>query len=213
MLKYLLGFFLNLFNRGVSLFAFVDNRSSVSRKAKVYAHTKVSMSVIGDYSYVGRRSSLVMAEIGKYCSIAGDSTIGMGNHTLRYLSTSSLFTEKRNGTGASWCDSQSLIPYKKITIGNDVWIGTHSMILGGVKIGDGAVIGAGAVVTKDVPPYAVVGGVPAKIIKYRFPQDMIDELLKIRWWDYPETVLKNNLFLFQSDDITLDTIEKLKTLC
>lgn len=213
MLKYLLGFFLNLFNRGVSLFALVDNRSSVSRKAKVYAHTKVSMSVIGDYSYVGRRSSLVMAEIGKYCSIAGDSTIGMGNHTLRYLSTSSLFTEKRNGTGASWCDSQSLIPYKNITIGNDVWIGTHSMILGGVKIGDGAVIGAGAVVTKDVPPYAVVGGVPAKIIKYRFPQDMIDELLMIRWWDYPETVLKSNLFLFQSDEITLDTLEKLKTLC
>ena len=213
MLKYLLGFFLNLFNRGVSLFALVDNRSSVSRKAKVYAHTKVSMSVIGDYSYVGRRSSLVMAEIGKYCSIAGDSTIGMGNHTLRYLSTSSLFTEKRNGTGASWCDSQSLIPYKKITIGNDVWIGTHSMILGGVKIGDGAVIGAGAVVTKDVPPYAIVGGVPAKIIRYRFSQEIIKQLLDIQWWNLPEHLLKEKINLFQTDNITVETIEKLKTLC
>ena len=210
MLKYLLGFFLNLFNRGVSLFALVDNRSSVSRKAKVYAHTKVSMSVIGDYSYVGRRSSLVMAEIGKYCSIAGGAAVGMGTHTLNNISTSPIFTEKHNATGASWCNTNVTYPFKRVKIGNDVWIGSRAMILGGVTIGDGAVIGAGAVVTKDVPPYAIVGGVPARIIRYRFPQETIDELLEVQWWNMPDVILKNNISLFQINPITNEIIENLR---
>lgn len=209
MLKYLLGFFLNLFNRGVSLFALVDNRSSVSRKAKVYAHTKVSMSVIGDYSYVGRRSSLVMAEIGKYCSIAGGAAVGMGTHTLNNISTSPIFTEKHNATGTSWCESSTEYPYRKVIIGNDVWIGARAMILGGVTIGDGAVVGAGAVVTKDVPPYAIVGGVPARIIRYRFQQEKIDKLLEVQWWNLPKENLRSKIHLFQTDNFEIEDLEEL----
>lgn len=88
-------------------------------------------------------------------------------------------------------------------MGNDVLIGSHSLILGGVTIGNGAVVAAGAVVTKDVPPYAIVGGVPASIIKYRFSQDIINKLQELRWWDWPEERLRANIGLFQSYDVNI----------
>lgn len=79
-----------------------------------------------------------------------------------------------------------------------------------MTIGDGAVVAAGAVVVKDVPPYAVVGGVPAKVIKYRFPNDIIDKLEEIKWWDIPEEKLKKNIHLFQSEDITIEQLNKIQ---
>ena len=87
---------------------------------------------------------------------------------------------------------------KPVTIGNDVWIGYEAVILAGVTVGDGAVIGARAVVTKDVPPYTIVGGVPAKPIRKRFSEDLIAALLELRWWDWPEERLKANLDAIQS---------------
>ena len=159
--------------------------------------TKVFRSSLDDYSYVGRDSALVCAKVGKFCSIATNVKIGMGTHRMDYLSTSPIFTELSNGLGHSWTTENMVEPYKEVIIGNDVWIGERAMILGGVKVGDGAVIGAGAIVTKDVPPYAVVGGVPAKIIRYRFPEDQIDDLLKLQWWNRPDETLRNILKLFQ----------------
>ena len=210
MVKYIVGFLLNLFNRGVSLFAMVDKYSKVSSKAKVYGKTRIFNSVIGDYSYVGRNTKVVYAEIGKFCSIAGGSIIGMGVHTLDCLSTSPIFTEKNNATGTSWTDSLKVYPFKRVKIGNDVWIGARVMVMGGVSIGDGAVIGAGAIVTKDVPPYAIVVGVPAKVIRYRFSPEIIERLLNIKWWSISEERIKNNIHLFQSDSIDIDTLESLK---
>ena len=206
MIKYLIGFLLNLFNPAVSLFAIIDNRSKISRKARLYAGTKAYASVIDDYSYVGGNTTLLHAKIGKYCSIASNCHIGMAAHTIDELSTSPIFTEKYNGTGASWVDSNLENPLSPVVIVNDVWIGFGALIKGGVNIADGAVIGAGAVVTKDVPPYAVVGGVPARVIKYRFSVSEIQMHLKIKWWDIPENKLRNNITLFQSspnfDEIT-----------
>ena len=213
MLKYILGFLKNLFNPAVSLFAKIDNKSKISRKAKVFGHVQVNSSTMGDYSYVGRNSRIVYADIGKFCSIGGESKIGMGTHTLDLLSTSPIFTEKRNGTRQSWVKTSTIHPFERVRIGNDVWIGQCVMIMGGVNVGDGAVIGAGAIVTKDVPPYAIVAGVPAKIIRYRFSDEVISRLCEINWWNLPEEEIRNSIGLFQQTPVNIPLVDALGQCC
>lgn len=204
------GIIRNLFNKRVSLLSLVSINNEIDAKSCIYRFCKVKGSKIGAYSYIGNKTVLENAEIGRFCSISDNCRIGMGSHTLNYLSTCSVFTEAINGTQYSWVDKDTnAAKTLKTVIGNDVWIGYQSIILGGITVGDGAVIGAGAVVVKDVPPYAVVGGVPAKVIKYRFPEEIIKELVDIKWWNFPEDVLKNNLHLFQSEIINVDELERL----
>ena len=175
--------------------------SVISRKAKVWGNCKIFHSKIGECSYVGPNSRLIYTNVGKFCSIAANSIIGMGSHTLEYISTSSIFTSTHNGVGLSWTKKDFFVEYKTTSIGNDVWIGQRAMVMSGVAVGDGAVIGAGAIVTKDVPPYAIVAGVPAKIIRYRFPDEVVNKLEALKWWDLPLNVLKTNIALFQSSDM------------
>lgn len=129
-------------------------------------------------------------KIGRYCSIAAGTWISPHEHPIEFLTTSPLSyvggifqwhdrVLRRNAAPPKPCDY-----LRKVEIGNDVWIGAGVFIKGGVKIGDGAVIAAHAVVTKDIPPYAIVGGVPAKIIRFRFTGDTIRELMSLKWWDY-----------------------------
>ena len=209
MIKYLIGFFINLFNPAVSLFAKIDNKSKISHKAKVYGNVQVTHSTMGDYSYIGGNSRIIHADIGKFCSIAGETKIGMGTHTLDKISTSSIFTEAKNGTKHSWVIESTVNPFRRVVVGNDVWIGVRTMVMGGVKIGDGAVIGAGSIVTKDIPPYAVAAGVPAKLIRYRFPQEQIDALLAHPWWNLPEDKLKERIKLFQNSENIDEIINEL----
>lgn len=210
MLKYILGLLSNLFNRGVSIFALIDHFSKVSKKARVYRKAKVFNSTIGNYSYVGKRSSVVCADVGNFCSIADGVSVGLGIHTLDKLSTSPIFTEECNATTYSWYHGKSIYPYKRVKVGNDVWIGTKVIVMGGVTVGDGAVIGAGSIVTKDVPPYAIVAGVPAKIIRYRFSEEIVEELQNVKWWNLSEDILKENISLFQKDEILVSDLEQLK---
>ena len=138
--------------------------------------------------------------IGKFCSIACGARFlfNSANHTLQSLATYPfpIFFEKwgleRQQVAKAWDNRGDIV------IGNDVWIGYEAVILAGVTVGDGAVIGARAVVTKDVPPYTIVGGVPAKPIRKRFSEDLIAALLELRWWDWPEERLKANLDAIQS---------------
>lgn len=210
-LHFITGFIKNLFNSHISLLAFVSSNNEIDSKATIYRGVKIKGSKVGAYTYISVNTDVENAEIGNFCSVSDYCRIGMGGHNTNQISTSPIFTEAHNATKFQWTDKDvNAFPLRKAIIGNDVLIGSHSLVLGGVVIGNGAVVAAGAVVTKDVPPYAVVGGVPAKVIKYRFSQDIIDKLQDLQWWDWPEEKIRENIGLFQKEDLRLEDLEKIK---
>lgn len=141
--------------------------------------------------------------IGKFCSIACGVKFlfNCANHTLKSLSTYTfpLFYEdwglEKSNVASAWDNKGDIV------IGNDVWIGFEAVILAGVKIGDGAIIGTRAVVTKDVPPYSIVCGIPAKVIRKRYSPDIIEQLLSLRWWDWTKDRIKRNLPFIMAGNI------------
>ena len=143
----------------------------------------------------GEKATLV---IGNFCSIAGGVTILLGGeHRPDWVTTfpfSKFFTEFQTITGHPATKGD-------VTIGNDVWIGMNSLILSGVNIGDGAVIGANSVIARDVEPYSMVAGNPAKLIRKRFDQTTIDKLLKIKWWNWDVQRIKENVSLMLSTKV------------
>lgn len=212
-LHYIKGIVKNLFNLRVSFFAIVSANTKVDKTAYIYRGVKAKSSVIGSHTYIAANTEIENAEIGNYCSIADHCRIGMSGHSLDYLSTSPIFTQKTNALQECWIKKDVFIhksEEERVYLGNDVWVGSHVLINGGVHVGDGACIAAGAVVVKDVPPYAVVGGVPANVIRYRFSQEIIDRLINVQWWSLPEEFIKDNLHLFQSDSIDIETLEIVK---
>jgi acetyltransferase-like isoleucine patch superfamily enzyme len=149
--------------------------------------------------------------IGKYCSIASGAKVFLGgNHRLYWISTYPF-----SALVDSWPEGIGIKGHPKsngdVRIGNDVWWGGYSTVMSGVNIGDGAVIAACAVVTKDVPPYAIVGGNPAKLIRYRFDEDVRNSLIEIAWWDWPEhhirsaipELLSGNIVAFRTKAATV----------
>ncbi|MBP5343787.1 MAG: CatB-related O-acetyltransferase [Alphaproteobacteria bacterium] len=170
-----------------------------------------AISHIGKQSYSGNDLYVANPQetvIGSFVSIGCGVRIGHGTHPLSYVSTSPYLyldrLEYKTNDTLSHNEWELLPP---VHIGNDVWIGDYAWIKNGITVGDGAIVGAHSVVTRDVPPYAIVVGNPAKILKYRFLPDIIKDLLRLKWWELPDELIKTLPY----DDIK-STIERLKEL-
>lgn len=182
-----------------------NSNVSIQRNSLIYS------SSLGRYSYTGKNLTMWHAEIGSFCSISWNVGIGGANHDYKKITTHAFLYSPHMGLMG---DNE--IGYDRFTkpckIGNDVWIGANAVICRNVVIGDGAVVGAGAVVVEDVEPYTIVAGVPAAPLKKRFDEKAIEKLLKIRWWEFNDSVIKENFELFNSQpsDDNLKRLEALK---
>lgn len=205
LLRVLLRYPKRLFN-GISLRATVID-SNVDRKAVIEHHANVRYSTVGKYTYISARSGAVYTKIGNFCSIASNVNIGGGAHMLEAVSTSPIFNKGHNVFGKNFANLE-FSPYKTTVIGNDVWIGNRALILQGVTIGDGAVVGAGSVVTKDIPPYEIWAGNPAKCIRKRFDDETIQKLLELKWWDMTDEELKKIGNSFETPEKLFNMIGK-----
>ena len=163
-------------------------------------------SEVGNFSYFSGNSSICTTKIGKFCSIAYGLLSGLGEHPTNYMTTSRSFYSNLSHTGDLLVNHVTFDESKPVIIGNDVWLGCRVFIRNGVKIGDGAIIGAGSVVIRDVEPYSISVGIPARHMRFRFTQTVISELLGLRWWDWETERLKNAApFLAQTNtDIFLE---------
>jgi len=163
--------------------------SEIHKTSKVESGSQVVNSSFGKHTFCGYNCDIYNTEIGSFCSIANNVIIGGGMHPVEWVSTSPVFYEGRDSVKAKFSEFKRM-PNKKTLIGNDVWIGEGVIIKQGIKIGHGAVIGMGSIVTKNVGNYEIFAGCPAKIIRKRFDEKIINELLEIKWWDFDDSKLK-----------------------
>jgi hypothetical protein len=178
---------------GIMIAPYVDcNNVEFEEKVNVAHHAELADCKIGKRTSVGRYTKIRNAEIGRYCSISWDVSIGAMGHPMDAVSTHAFTFRKKFGL----CDKDYYMRHEKVIIGNDVWIGCNVVIMPGIKIEDGAVIGSGGIVTKNVKPYEIVAGIPAKHIRFRFTDEIICRLLQLKWWEWDDKLIKENISLF-----------------
>jgi acetyltransferase-like isoleucine patch superfamily enzyme len=188
---------------GYSLVRSEKANTHLGKCVKVYPPYFLHDVQLGDYSYVSKNSTISRCMIGKFCSIGPNFCCGLGIHPTNGISTAPMFYSTRKQNGMSFCVENKVAESKQTFIGNDVFIGANVTVLDGVKIADGAVIGAGAVVVDDIPPYAVAVGVPAKVVKFRFDEAVINALLEKQWWNGSEEELRRVELDFWDVDVFL----------
>lgn len=192
----------------ISLSAYWDSKTFFTKTTALGKYVRCYNVIIGNYSSIRDRGRAMNAIIGNYSVIAKECEIGLGVHPTNYITCHSIFYKNSPwGFHKEW-----VMPIKSIAktthIGNDVWIGAKCIVMDGVTIGNGAIVAAGSVVTKDVPSFAVVGGAPAKFIKYRFSQDIIDRLEEIQWWNLPDEEITKRIELWHIKNPTLEDINR-----
>lgn len=199
--RIILGYRVRGFSAGILSFA--DKDVVFDEYVKLYGTTTVNSASLGRFTYLGgtRAGNIT---IGSFCSVGPGTRLGnLGAHPTDRISSHPAFYSPRHKAGSSFTDKLNFNEFEHTEIGHDVWIGSDAIVLDGVKVGTGAVIAAGAVVAADVPPYAIVGGVPARILKFRFSESDIQKLLNSKWWELSYTQLKELVPVFQSGDVTL----------
>lgn len=193
-------------NFSIGLFTAVQD-SSIGKCVRLGEYVTIVQSTIDDFSYVNSSSKLVNVKVGKFCSIGSEVLMGIGRHPTDLGSTHPAFYSTGKAF-KTFSDENYFQEYSDIIIGHDVWIGSRVIIMGGVKIGNGAIIAAGAVVTKDVEPYSIVGGVPARHIKYRIQKEKITAIQKTEWWNQSEDWFRENFKLFHNVESLIQYFEK-----
>ena len=182
-------------------------KSELADYVSINRRNYIRESRIGEFTTIELNANVLFSDVGKYTTISRAADIGATEHDYKKVTTFGIEKVKAMRGGV-----YQEFNFTNCKIGNDVWIGAGAQVLKKANVGDGACIGAGAIVTKDVPPYAIVVGVPAKILKYRFEEKFIEDLLKIKWWDWPQDVVIKNFEFLTSSNINAETIEKLKEI-
>ena len=201
---------INLYKRITSKHILIGHKARVNIRAKFEGYNKIEkgsvfLGEIGLLSYIGA-NCLIVGKIGRYCSISGGVTFLVLTHPFKeWISTHPCFYSLKKQSGITFTNEQLFNESPKrngekysINVGNDVYIGYGATLIGPITIGDGAVIAACSVVTKDVPPYAIVAGNPAKIIRYRFSEEEINRLISLKWWNNDLKWIKENAHFFKN---------------
>ena len=183
--------------------------SSLDDNVRIDRNNHIDSSIIGRFTYTGRNTVILHSNIGAFTSISWNVSIGGANHDYNRMTQHSFLYNSDNFLVPE-SESPAYDRFSNdITIGHDVWIAAGVVITRGITIGHGAVIGANSVVTKDIPPYAIAAGIPAKILKYRFDDNIIDKLLKLEWWLWPQEKIRDNFSISSNIPNTLDIDELL----
>lgn len=167
--------------------------STVDAGCRIFPRASITRSSIGAFSMVGRNSNILDASIGRYCSISWNVTVGAGQHPIDHLTSHAFpfdpsYRFVRNGSAKE---------QPRVSIGSDVWIGCQAVVMPGLHVGDGAVVGAGAVVTHNVGDYEIVAGVPARILGHRWDREIRERIAALEWWNWPPTLIRRHTALFR----------------